>query len=629
MNFIQRKITDGKVIAYYNFDSGTFDDFVGGFNGDPTGAVINRTEKGQVVYFDGVNDIVDLGDAIDGQLAGATTLSWGALVKIKSFVNNAGMLGLGNAAARQIWFFTQTGGSVQWNSNFDAIATVNATGLETDVWYFFSGSFDIPADRFELYQDGLSIDTDTGMTGTLTTGSNNNFLGFINGFNYANVEIGNFIIFNEALTDSEHSQLFADLEQIRFPTKTQSAKRSELTAGPSEPDLVGEWDMRPTQSGIIDLAGNKDGTINGNPVHTLSFIGNSMIFNGTNSYIDIGNTGQTVKSISFWIKPATTTEDIIDLDGGTHTIEVSGGTLTATGFSSPTIFVDGVEATALSAGVWQHVVISTAAGFSASNMDIGRVSASYFDGQLVDVRLYSDERNLGFVSADYKLGASSAPYRTDWGLPETNAPISSTGLIRDSDFTIGSGQWAIYRNSAGVKALFCQASGFVYTSARLMYQTPTDAAYGTWEFSLIKGGSGTVPLFGFACQEAAAVTDASQNGYVLHIDASESVRLRTITNGALGDIFFTSAGYVDVGAEYRFRITRNAAGVFTGYIKGGAFSTWTLIDTSGGAGTNPSTNTKYTTADYAVWDMDTSDEFMVSDIKGEKGFIKRQGVFDG
>jgi len=120
-----------------------------------------------------------------------------------------------------------------------------------------------------------------------------------------------------------------------------------------------------------------------------SYRGKYIRFDGVNDVIDVGDTGKTVNTVSFWIKPTTTSEDIIDLDGGTHTIEVSGGTITATGFSSPTIYVDGSVSSMIDTD-WHHVAITTATGFSASSLNIGK-ETTYFDGTLANVRLFGRE----------------------------------------------------------------------------------------------------------------------------------------------------------------------------------------------------------------------------------------------
>jgi len=48
----------------------------------------------------------------------------------------------------------------------------------------------------------------------------------------------------------------------------------------------------------------------------------------------------------------------------------------------------------------------------------------------------------------------------------------------------------------------------------------------------------------------------------------ESVRLVTAGSTVL---FETDPSYITIDTDYRLKVTRNSSGVFTGYIKGGAF----------------------------------------------------------
>jgi hypothetical protein len=73
-----------------------------------------------------------------------------------------------------------------------------------------------------------------------------------------------------------------------------------------------------------------------------------------------------------------TIKNYIDLDGGTHYIQINSGTVTATGFSSPTIYVDGAAGSAISDTKWHFIVIATASSISASNVTLGKVGSNYF-----------------------------------------------------------------------------------------------------------------------------------------------------------------------------------------------------------------------------------------------------------
>lgn len=152
-------------------------------------------------------------------------------------------------------------------------------------------------------------------------------------------------------------------------------------------------------------------------------LGQALEFDGNTNYIDIGDTSQNVRTVSFWMRADSTTEKIIDLNG-TANIEVSSGTITANNFTSPTIYVDGEVSSTITADEWHHVVVTTGTNISASDLDIGRVGGSYFDGVLDDVRTYDRALSAGEVERLYGLGAT-----TIIGKTITTNPDLENGLV--------------------------------------------------------------------------------------------------------------------------------------------------------------------------------------------------------
>ena len=118
----------------------------------------------------------------------------------------------------------------------------------------------------------------------------------------------------------------------------------------------------------------------------------ALDFDGSGDYIDIGSGPSSVKTVEFWVNSASTTEYLIDLNGSAY-ISVSSGTITATGFTSPTIYVNGEASTTLTASSWLHIAVTTSTAVDASNFDLGRQGSNYFEGKLDEVRLWSDVRS--------------------------------------------------------------------------------------------------------------------------------------------------------------------------------------------------------------------------------------------
>jgi len=132
------------------------------------------------------------------------------------------------------------------------------------------------------------------------------------------------------------------------------------------------------------------------------------------------------------------------------------------------------------------------------------------------------------------------------------------------------------------------------STAGIVYATSTKA-YGTWEFDLYKGAADNVANVSFIDSNTNMV-DAG--AYRFLFNNNEAVGL---AQTSIVTLFATAASYISNNTWYRIKIIRSASGEFTGYLNG------TLINVAGGTGTNPATNTTYTTSNYWVLDFDASD----------------------
>lgn len=97
--------------------------------------------------------------------------------------------------------------------------------------------------------------------------------------------------------------------------------------------------------------------------------------NGTTSKIACGDIGN-VRTVSFWVYPDTTTEELILLDAGKD-IMVSAGTITYTGVTADATYVDGEISTTLVAGKWQHVACVLSAATDANTFETANDGTNY------------------------------------------------------------------------------------------------------------------------------------------------------------------------------------------------------------------------------------------------------------
>jgi len=415
-----------------------------------------------------------------------------------------------------------------------------------------------------------------------------------------------------------------------WPHKAYGCIRAPQSVNPNESGLVGGWNMLPRGSGgsviVPDESGNaNDGTLAG-PVSARYLIGRGMRFDGADDYIDIGNTGETMKTVSFWVFPRTTTEDFIDFDAGTHSVEVAAGTVTATGWTSPTIYVDGEASTTLIANKWQHIVVTTDTGFAASNMQIG-TETIFLDGVIAGaVEIFSDAKSAAWIAQKYLQGAWAIQFKTDWGVKESVANETGGTLgFNSSPFKISSGTWKITIDTIGgeeVKCIENIAAGILYLpTTYLKPDHNTEAAYGSWEFWIYKGADGNTSDVIFIADTVKEIDDATQNGYFLRLSNSEYVGIGETTAGAVGIRARTAASYINISQWYKIKITRGGDGSFSTYVDDVLFT-----PDAGNPGTNPFTDTSHTTANYVCLVFDAGDKISYSDPRGDHCISKYLGV---
>jgi len=269
------------------------------------------------------------------------------------------------------------------------------------------------------------------------------------------------------------------------------------------------------------------------------------------------------------------------------------------------------------AGTARPIVLGTHWNFSAG-----------IDGDLYKPRIYDYELSQEEVSAKYLEGAQAIQFQTDWGFQVS--PAAEGGVLhqqigtRSSPFRAGD---ATFRgvietdtvNGRLCKVLTCTVAGRSYLSTELFFDTtPTEAAFGTWEFGWYRDAAvGGNTMFHFV-QSYPVWDNAANDGYVLyHQSGGNTLVLARIDNGAIVGVIDTYGG-VAVATHYRHRITRSSAGVFNVYILGGAFATWTLIMTG--------TDTTYTVSNYMGFLQQIGDKGHLGNISGDDGIVKRLGV---
>jgi len=130
-----------------------------------------------------------------------------------------------------------------------------------------------------------------------------------------------------------------------------------------------------------------------------------LYFDGIDDTISVTNTISNVRTVVFWVKTISDTEQFIALNGSTN-ITVSSGAIIASGFTSPTIYVNGnISSTLTANNHWQHVAITTSTGITANAITIGNVSSNYGNMFMDEIKMFNKQLNSDQVKAEYAGGA--------------------------------------------------------------------------------------------------------------------------------------------------------------------------------------------------------------------------------
>ena len=217
----------------------------------------------------------------------------------------------------------------------------------------------------------------------------------------------NFTIGQDTInTDANHRTWNGSLDQIRIYNYARTPAQVAWDYNKGGP--VGWWKMDECKGNTsYDASGNaNNGTLTVGATGPQASAGTcttansawsngasgkfsaSLNLDGTDDYVNQPTSISGVQVISFWAKPSTASQSFLQLASGVS-VTSNAGTVSAEGFTSPTIYVNGISGGAVSANSWNQITITTGTAFTASAIKFGLVRSTYYAGQLDDVRIYN------------------------------------------------------------------------------------------------------------------------------------------------------------------------------------------------------------------------------------------------
>jgi hypothetical protein len=113
-------------------------------------------------------------------------------------------------------------------------------------------------------------------------------------------------------------------------------------------------------------------------------------FNGTDTYINCVDSVNGVQCVSFFAKPAKNNQSILQLTSSASVSINSAGAITTTGLTDAKIYVNGVLSSTISTTSYKLVTV-TFDSINATDFEVGRVGASYYEGELDEVMLWDNK----------------------------------------------------------------------------------------------------------------------------------------------------------------------------------------------------------------------------------------------
>ena len=273
-----------------------------------------------------------------------------------------------------------------------------------------------------------------------------------------------------------------------------------------------------------------------------------------------------------------------------------------------TIYVDGVAYPTTLAGTFSATTSAALAtfGLAMANWTVGGVAPLACEMQRA--RLWTPTLTAAQVKADYLKFAQKLLLRETFeDVPVTLAASVGVGAYI-GQVRVVSGTYKCSETSDGKRWLECVTAGGCVL--------PQTEAFGTVHYKQLHHSVAGTTYVMFEASLPAAWNAAGQNGYQLYNNIGGRVTFERVTNGAVGlDLFYTVGSYVANDVMYDYWINRRPSdGRFTAYIQGGAFTKPTLIDPTGGSGSNPTaSDVTYTTSKWMSINMMSGDKLLMWD----------------
>ncbi|MBU1038852.1 DUF2341 domain-containing protein [Patescibacteria group bacterium] len=442
----------GGPVNWWRFDEGqgttAYNNVVGGPNGTITGGTWTTSGKiSKAISFNGtttkVNISQPLGNTVPSQLTISTWFKRTRTGVVEYVVDSDG---------DESTIYIKADNKIRceyWNGTVSPSVDSNTTITDTN-WHHTACVLDY-GNQLRVYLDGKLDNTNNSPSGALGNGIlTNSNIGARNTTNFFSGLIDDVKMYTYALTDADVVRDYNQGSAIALGSGVESGSTGNAP--------VAWWKMDDnTGTSAVDSSGSGGtGTLINGPTWKPGKYGSAVSFDGSNDYINVGNTLGTLTegTISVWFKRRTSTptyQMIFTDNGSQFEVCYNNNTLqfyvnnavVSTGSANNTNWQH-VEGVFSETGNYQNLYLngnlvasSTYPGdATAAVRYIGSRAGSFpFDGLVDDVKIYNYARNQAQVSYDYNRGKPVGHWALDEGDGTTARDFSGNG--NNGTITIG------------------------------------------------------------------------------------------------------------------------------------------------------------------------------------------------
>ncbi len=377
-------LTANSLVAYWPFEEGTgtraedvsFNNSKGTLTNGPTWVT---GKNGKAVFFDGVDDYIDIGNTTAVAPPNAITIT--AWIKATTTTVTQSIIDDDNGGT--IGYFFRVGSTGKLSARLTATTITGNTTLQPNTWYHVALVYD--GANVYVYLNGISDATPVARTGSITYSGASKAIGKrpASGAQF-NGTIDEVRMYDRGLSASEIYSLYAGSKAVIVG----KSKPERLSNG-----LIGYWTFDGNKiAGVTaydsSTSGN-NGTLTNRPTPTIGKVGQALRLDGTDDYVTLG--GSSIYSfertdsfsISVWVYKDVITNPmgIFSKQNTTagqftgYNLSFGNGTLLPTfTLESNTSNLLSVTAPAVSAATWHHIVVTYSGNSSPSGINM------YIDG---------------------------------------------------------------------------------------------------------------------------------------------------------------------------------------------------------------------------------------------------------